>query len=115
MPNFMDWSDKDALEALLRDLVAGESAFQPDEVERLAAWFRDKWRTGECPVCTHEEWIPNAKVSHLPNTNTAEDGTVFPVLFIFCRNCGYSMPINVRIAGIRPIERTSDDDAEPKS
>lgn len=122
MANFIDWSNIDVLGPMVAGGAEGTDAITKREVERLAVWFRDKWKQGPCPVCAAEQWIPNSKISHVPNNNTLEDGTVFPVLFIFCSNCGYSLPINVRVGGIRIDEpkepaRTDEDtptyEAEP--
>jgi hypothetical protein len=111
MANFMDWSDRDVLRQVLDGVAAGPAALTEAETDRLAAWFRDKWKTGPCPICATERWAPNAKFSHLPNENTSADGTVYPVLLVFCSNCGYTMAINARVAGIRTDETVKSDEA----
>jgi predicted nucleic-acid-binding Zn-ribbon protein len=51
-------------------------------------------------VCRTNEWAPNQKIAHLPNAQSAIDGTMYPVVLIYCKNCGYTLPINALVAGI---------------
>src|SRR5438309_11966218 len=74
------------------------------ERARLQRWIAEKWKPKACPVCLASAWSFNEKVGQIYNDNTLSDGTAFPVVLIFCTNCGYTIPINARIAGVRTDE-----------
>jgi|CZKG01.1.fsa_nt_gi hypothetical protein len=83
----------------------------PAEQERADAWFRDKWRHGRCPVCNANTWDTLPKIGQIENLHDSPippfGGQPFPiygrvpVLLVGCQNCGYLVPINALVAGIR--------------
>lgn len=81
------------------------------ERERLAAWLRDKWNHGPCPVCQSNVWQTSARLGQISNLNF-EGGRV-PVLHITCQTCGYIVTINALVAGIRPTHAARDAAGEP--
>jgi hypothetical protein len=84
--------------------MADDAYMDAAELQRVKAWFGSKWKQGPCPVCTETAWQTNQKIGEIYNDKTLSDGTVFPVLLIFCANCGYTLPINARIAGVKTDE-----------
>lgn len=83
------------------------------EYERLSAWFADKWKHKECPVCETDFWSPTPNLGQIENLDNI--GGRVPVLLITCRNCGYFLSVNALVAGIRQVPRfeapTSNEDA----
>lgn len=110
MPTPSRWSDTEFTKKILQGTATGSAAFTDEELERLSKWFRDKWKHGPCPVCTTDNWLINAKISQIFNEQTLQDGSSFPVVLIVCSNCGYTIPINSRIAQVR-IEDAPDEEA----
>ncbi|HUA11539.1 MAG TPA: hypothetical protein VMA83_06005 [Solirubrobacteraceae bacterium] len=80
------------------------------ERNRVGAWFKEHWKHGECPVCHSNDWRANEIINGLYELETMQSRT--PILFVYCNVCGYSLPINAVIAGIRQPRDFSD--AEPK-
>lgn len=71
-------------------------------------WWETHWRHGPCSVCGNKAWGINQRIAHFVNEQTPVDGSVYPVLLIFCHVCGYTIPINAYSAGVRgPVKNGS--------
>lgn len=80
---------------------------EAEELQRVAAWFGEKWKHGACPVCEADSWAPNPRLGQITNfvPTTPFALNVVPVLLIYCTNCGYTLQVNAMVAGIiRPPE-----------
>ncbi len=86
-----------------------EGRLDEEEIRRVDAWIADRWRHGPCPVCEANSWAPNLRIGQIENEATFSVGETFPVLLIFCTECGYTLSINARIAGIRGVQNDRDE------
>jgi hypothetical protein len=94
--------------------MAEDGTLDPAETARLLEWLRTKWKHKGCPVCEADSWTVNPRVGQIYNEGTFRGGTSYPVVLVFCTNCGYTLPINARIAGVKRDEpEDQDPDAPP--
>ncbi len=75
-----------------------------DELVRLNTWIRDKWKHGPCSICGANSWTTNSKVCLLLNPASLVNTTSFPVVLIYCTNCGHTLVVNAIIAGVAKPE-----------
>jgi hypothetical protein len=76
----------------------GATSFQ-----KIQRWIEDKWRHADCPVCASNGWQVGGNLAELRNFNDGDmvvGGPVYPILPIFCSNCGYALLINAVIADL---------------
>jgi hypothetical protein len=92
--------------------VQGDGTFDSDEYARFQNWVESHWKHGPCPVCESNQWAPNDRIGQIFNDQTLETGQTFPVLLIFCTTCGYTLPVNARIAGIRVGDDQEEDEED---
>jgi hypothetical protein len=73
------------------------------ELEKYHAWAKNYWKQGPCPVCktTPTKWRAGGEVAWLRPAD-AKASESYPMLIIYCENCGYTLQINSRVAGITP-------------
>ena len=71
------------------------------ELDKVIDFINDRWgKDFKCPYCNTEEFTITNSVYQLPAFNnidtkiTERDNTVFPVIPITCKNCGYTIFIN---------------------
>jgi predicted nucleic-acid-binding Zn-ribbon protein len=88
-----------------------------DEARRkqFQTWMEKYWRHGPCPVCQMNVYDTGEVVElrfHIKGGSRRR--TVYPVIPIACRNCGYTLLINAILAGVvRPDPDGDPDDAMP--
>jgi len=67
-------------------------------------WFDDKTALiGNCPMCSHREWILGDSLVHAPEfTQPGRSSTfhAFPFFMIFCGHCGNTQFISAVMAGV---------------
>lgn len=83
--------------------------------------FAEKnWGHGPCPVCATNKWVQGGdiaemSVSDMFGTDFTAASAVYPMLPIFCENCGYTLLFNTSIAFAQshdaPSEADETDDA----
>ncbi len=75
-----------------------------DELERLDTWIREKWEHGPCSICGANSWTTNPKVCLILNPASLVNNSSFPVVLIYCTNCGHTLFVNAIVAGVTPPE-----------
>jgi len=77
----------------------GSSGLPPDPVDEQGAirWLEEKWGQGKtCPYCDANDWgVMGARRLLI------ESGQTEPLFAVACRNCGNTVLIESRFAGLR--------------
>lgn len=79
----------------------------------ISARFAEKGRTGPCAMCGHvNEWQVGGFVPHIVSESPTEiklGGRLYPLIAVYCRNCGNTHLVNLINLGF-----TRDEIAEMK-
>lgn len=79
--------------------------------QKVRHWIEAKWRHASCPVCESNDWQTGENLAELRSFHDGGlvvGGSVYPVLPVFCSNCGYALLINAVIADLLPDRPASD-------
>jgi hypothetical protein len=78
-----------------------------EELKRVIEHLQ-KWATAECAICRHDDWAVSSAVFVLPEYRSPKvpvysgAGTVFPVIPLTCKICGYVLFVSAIAAGVVP-------------
>lgn len=81
----------------------GENQQEPVERQRALDWLEQKWRGDRrCPVCQTNQWSIGDVVEVRPFTGggLTIGGPLYPLFFVTCVNCGYTLTFNALISGV---------------
>ncbi len=68
---------------------------------QVAQWMSAHWRHGPCPVCGADNWRAEGRLFGVPRLEPApQPGLVRTVFPIVCEECGYTVWISARSAGL---------------
>ncbi len=68
---------------------------------QVAEWMERHWRHGPCPVCGADRWRAEGRLFGLPRLQPApQPGLVRTVFPVGCEDCGYTVWISARSAGL---------------
>ena len=71
-----------------------------NENARYQTWLDTKWKPNnphKCFVCGASDWALANNFATVPS----EGGGPFPLIIIYCKNCGHTLFVNALIAGVR--------------
>jgi hypothetical protein len=77
------------------------------ELARAQQWF-ERWVHKPCPVCNTDNWNIRQQLGQIENLPPGPPGMAppagrIPVLLIVCQTCGYFLPIQALVAGVRQL------------
>lgn len=73
--------------------------------QKIQRWIEAKWRHAACPVCASSAWRTGENLAELRNFQGGSGvvgNPVYPVLPVFCSECGYALLVNAVIADLLP-------------
>lgn len=90
---------------------------QPD-ADRVLRYVKEKWTQSQhCPVCAESTWNVN-EVASLQVGMGVLGGKQYPLVPVFCTNCGYTVLFNAVIGGLvepepppEPVEESGEDES----
>ena len=87
--------------------------FTESEKARAKKWYARIRQKPVCALCQENDWVLHKHV-YGPNEfcgATKRNGTgVFPLFFLVCKNCGYSLSVNGLVSGVLKDNDDGDDD-----
>ena len=83
------------------------------ERARAQAWFQRWVGHKHCPVCDTENWNIREQLGQIENLPPGPPGLFpsrgrVPVLLIVCQTCGYFLPVQALVAGVRELPAPPD-------
>ncbi|HXS24445.1 MAG TPA: hypothetical protein VN719_09460 [Gemmatimonadales bacterium] len=76
----------------------------PEQRAQAQRFFEDKWRmAGVCPICGTTGWEMSSSIVQLMGYyggTLVAGGPVFPLVPVFCKNCGYTLLFSAIAMGI---------------
>lgn len=93
----------------MSDAAGDPQEREPEWQSAFEAHLKDKWvREVDCPICQSNEWVPGQILaqapeypsSGLPRFAQIGAGRAYPLVAVFCTNCGYTVFFNSLVAGI---------------
>jgi len=75
-----------------------------EQQRQTQEWLQKHWRHGPCPVCQASNFNLGGDLAELRpyqgGNLVGGEGPIYPVLPINCATCGYTILVNVLVAGI---------------
>lgn len=69
---------------------------------QVRRWMELHWRHGPCPVCGTNEWIAEGRMFMVQRIPVSEEtgGLARPQFPVVCTECGFTLWVNARRAGL---------------
>lgn len=92
---------------------------EPYTRERGMAWLNKHWQGQKaCPICRSNVWSlsdSSVEIREFHGGNLVIGGSLYPLFFVACNICGYTMFFNAVIAGLVSAESTQDEKTDTHS
>jgi len=100
-----------------KDEVSG--GLTQEEKERAVAWIKERGgdKTIVCAVCHQTKWTLAehvvAPTTYLGGKINLGGGSTYPMVMLWCNNCGHTLFLNAVIIGLFVPEKKPDTEKEP--
>lgn len=74
------------------------------DIDKAMAWIDEHW-TGqkECPICKNSVWFVGdvmGEMREMHPTKRLISGSLYPMVVVSCRTCGYTLLFNAVVIGL---------------
>ena len=81
---------------------------QSVDIDRAKAWIDEHWTgSNACPICENVDWTMGdvvGEVRQLPRNRRLIGAPVYPLVFVTCTTCGYTLLFNAIVVGLVEVE-----------
>lgn len=89
------------------------SKLTPEQIESVQNWLHEKWKNRTCPICSDSRWTVSPDLIAPPLLRPRAimfGGTLYPLVQLFCQNCGHAHFFSAVLMGLFPEKTGGSDD-----